>query len=811
MAAPLALVVAAAFWPVFLRGESLMAAMRGPGVTYEGPVDARAMLAPPVADSVASYIDEPLAVYTATLLDRREWPVWNPHNGLGVPLLGNWQTSIPSPMRVLVHAFPHSTWAFDATYLLRLLIGATGAALLAVRLGIAGWGAFASGVAFGLTGYFVRYLQMHHLNAEVLLPWLWLAADALARRPRPATLLGFAVVVYAVLVGGNPQPALVAAVVSGAFALWRAGVWGVKGLRRVVLAAVPPMLLAAPYWLAGLEYVRVAVHHHDARFGHDAYTAGAALGLLVPDVVAPAAVDYTLVAPYLGLVPIVLALAGLGRGPGRSVVLWGLLVLGVGKIAGAPGTGWIGDLPGFSMMKMFKYLYPAPALVLALLSGAGLTALVEAERARRRAVLAALAGLALLAGLTWAALDVCARAPVDREGVPLFTFAAWPGILWRVVLVGAIVAATAGLRPRARAAALAALVAVELVGATPSKWLPRLDPFGRPDYLAAFEHLRPGSFRTFGVTGILIPNQNAVFGIDDIRLHDGMFPRRYGRFVRRFLNPNVRHWPVFTGEDIGELEADQVPHGLAVANLLLPQAVARGIGPSVKVPLYMPTPARYLDLLNVRYLITPMPPTAEERRLLRDFVAKWPPAGGYRIAHEGEDGLVIERTTALPRAFFPLQVDPVPDEDTAFEMLARDEFDPRRIAYLEVPADELGDHRPGAGAARVAAPVGSTPPSTEQVFEVYSEGPAWLVVSVYPYPGLQAEIERRVGGGLVREPARLVAANATVCAVRVPPGSSRLRLVYRPTWVGPGAALALAGLAALLAAAAAARKAARAD
>ena len=95
----------------------------------------------PVADAVAAYIDEPLAVYTAAVQARGESPLWNPHNALGVPLMGNWQTSIPSPLRLLVHWFPDSPTAFDITYLLRLLVAGSGALLLALHLGTGAVGA----------------------------------------------------------------------------------------------------------------------------------------------------------------------------------------------------------------------------------------------------------------------------------------------------------------------------------------------------------------------------------------------------------------------------------------------------------------------------------------------------------------------------------------------------------------------------------------------------------------------------------------------------------------------------------------------
>src|SRR5262249_14335093 len=161
-----------------------------------------------------------------------------------------------------------------------------------------------------LCGYFVRYVQMHHLNAEVLLPWLWLAADALGCAPSAWAVLGLAFASFGVLVGGNPQPAMVAALATAGFAVARARTWGWRGVVRVVLPVLPGALFAAPYWLAGLESVGEAVHHPSAAFGGDGYPAAGALGWFVPEPLArPSGPPYySEVAPYLGAVPLALAL-----------------------------------------------------------------------------------------------------------------------------------------------------------------------------------------------------------------------------------------------------------------------------------------------------------------------------------------------------------------------------------------------------------------------------------------------------------------------------------------------------------------------
>jgi hypothetical protein len=758
-------VVLAAFHPLWLWGDSCMAAQSSPGVTVRGPLAATAYGQLPLADAVAAYIDEPQAVLASRQLAAGHWPWWNPHNGLGVPLFGNWQSALLSPLRLLVLLFPDSTWAFDFTYVLRLLVAGVGACLLALRLGLPAAGAAACGVSFALTGYFLRYLSMHHLNAEVWLPFLWWAADRLAVQRRVKDLLVFVGVTFSVVVGGNPQPVLIAALGTAGFWLWRRRPWGARGLLVVLAAGIPAVCLASSYWLAGLEYVRESVHHHDATFGRDGYTAASALGFLLSRPYAEPA--FNLVAPHFGFVPVVLALLGLGVGLGRSWFLWLALIVGAGKLANLWGTQWLGTLPGLSMMKIFKYGYPLPALALALLAGNGAVHL--ATLPARAVVVRASAALGLLVLLLLAGMRA------DRAAATL-TLQATGDVVFRVVLLGVLLG-TWRLPAAARAWLAAAVLAGELVAAYPTRWLPRHAPFAKPPVLAAM-HERPAASRTFGAVGIFIPNQNVVFGQDDIRLHDGVFPRRYGKFVRQFLNPNVRTWPVFTGEDLGERPDELMRLGHELHALLLPQGVAADVRKSTPVDITAPTPGRYFDLVNVEYFVLPA--------LVKPLVEGWSQEH-FRLEHADADALLVKRRTVLPRAFFPTRVEQVADEDAAFAAMARDDYVPREVAYLE---GDLADAGSGiSGSARVE----SRPAPADLIIAAQVAAPAWLVVSVYPYPGLTASVDGA--------PATLVPANGTLSAVRVPRGRHVVRLTYEPqtlpwarglSWLGAGMLLALA-------------------
>ena len=48
---------------------------------------------------------------------------------------------------------------------------------------------------------------------------------------------------------------------------------------------------------------------------------------------------------------------------------------------------------------------------------------------------------------------------------------------------------------------------------------------------AVLRHHRPGFDRVAGIGNVLFPNTNAMFGIEDARIHDPMEPARYVHFI----------------------------------------------------------------------------------------------------------------------------------------------------------------------------------------------------------------------------------------------------------------------------------------
>jgi hypothetical protein len=190
--------------------------------------------------------------------------------------------------------------------------------------------------------------------------------------------------------------------------------------------------------------------------------------------------------------------------------------------------------------------------------------------------------------------------------------------------------------------------------------------------------------------------------------------------------------------------------------------------------------AAILDLLSVKWIVTPSPP---------DWLAK-----RYRRASPPDAELaVFENANALSRAYrVPGALRAPPRLRSALWRMVGEKFDPRQHVLLEDPP------RPLLRAARArrtdpAATVEIDRYEEERVVLRTSGRRAGVVVLTDAYdPGWEATLDGR--------PVSLLRANVAFRGVAVPPGEHVIEMRYRPAELRWGAFLALAAAAGLMAA-----------
>jgi hypothetical protein len=181
---------------------------------------------------------------------------------------------------------------------------------------------------------------------------------------------------------------------------------------------------------------------------------------------------------------------------------------------------------------------------------------------------------------------------------------------------------------------------------------------------------------------------------------------------------------------------------------------------------FQPDDSALLDLLNLRY---------------RVYHGTAPAGAGAWI--EEDDYWVEQRASALPRPFVPKAVEVVADPKATLDRLARDDFDPRAVAFVDVPVDlPETEHR---GTARIE---NETP--TRLTINLDMETPGLVVLADLWYAGWHATLNG--------QPTTILRANGFLRGVVVPAGQGTLEFHYAPATFLWGLAILAAGMSVLL-------------
>jgi len=214
---------------------------------------ARTLEAPALSDPVWQFV--PWLELARREMAAGRLPLWNPHQDGGVPLLGNAQAALGSPLLWPALLFGIRP-GWNASLLLRVLVAAAGAFLWLRDRGRSRPAAGLGALAFALSCPFIAWLEHPQTLTAAAVPFLLLFGGRLAERPTRRDFAGLVVATYVVLSGGHPETALLAALLAAAYAAFRGR--ALFALRWPAAAGLLGSALAAPLLLPFLEYYAVS-------------------------------------------------------------------------------------------------------------------------------------------------------------------------------------------------------------------------------------------------------------------------------------------------------------------------------------------------------------------------------------------------------------------------------------------------------------------------------------------------------------------------------------------------------------------------
>ncbi|HEX7253851.1 MAG TPA: hypothetical protein VF376_13290, partial [Thermoanaerobaculia bacterium] len=372
---------------------------------------------PSISDPVWQFV--PWLRLARRELSAGELPLWNPHQDAGVPLLGNAQSALLSPL-----VWPPLLLGVEAGWnlslLLRILLAAGATYAWLRELSRSRWGAALGAVAFSLSGAFVAWLEHPHTLAAAGVPLLLLFARRVLRGGAGRDVVGLALSTFLVLTGGHPETALMVAILVAA--VLAADRPNPRGLAAVAAGGLLGAGLASPALLTFVEYFV----HSEARWGAQRHSftlpARDLLRFVLPRLANSNVIEgaCSVSIPLLFLVPVGLALR-----PGRETRFWAAVAL---AILLATYDNPLSRVLAIRTPVYWTRLLLLLPLALAVLATAGLDALSERLAARgwtRRAIaLPAVVLVVSLGELLWRAQGVHAVTPASQVALttPLLEF-----------------------------------------------------------------------------------------------------------------------------------------------------------------------------------------------------------------------------------------------------------------------------------------------------------------------------------------------------------------------------------------------------
>ncbi|HEX7679546.1 MAG TPA: YfhO family protein, partial [Thermoanaerobaculia bacterium] len=454
-------------------------------------------------------------------------PLWNALAGCGYPLLANAQSAAFSPLRILSLPLPLG-YAMTAEAAMKILV-ALAFTFLYCRRRYDALPSTIAAIAYGFGPFVVAWLHFAQSTAACFLPAVIYQIDLVAERRSYPRFAMTAVIGAMTVFCGHPETAVHILLFAIAYVLWIVLIERKRDfLPALAGAGAVAFLLALPLIIPFAENVRQSTRFEEKKASGSAmpFSDEPSLALLVQPRLygtrpgnpwGPATAEaVTGFAGILGIAAIIaIAIDAVMRRRFRErEVFFVLVVIAVFALLAniRPAVAALHAVIGLAANARLRFLF---AWLLAVLIAAAL------DRLSRGNVLPFAIGLASAAALI---VLIIARTPFPSAT------ARHDGLLSVIPSLIVIAVAALALVPRLRSVASLVLLAAVIAEMWPltigwNRAFPITMFYPRTPLIdAVLRHHRPGFDRVAGIGGVLFPNTNAMFGIEDARIHDPMEP-----------------------------------------------------------------------------------------------------------------------------------------------------------------------------------------------------------------------------------------------------------------------------------------------
>ena len=690
-------------------------------------------------------------------LGQGNWPLWDPYNFSGTPLLANFQSAALYPLNLFYFIVGNFNLVWGLQVVVQPLLAAAFTFLLAKQFSQSWPAALLSGLAFGFGSFVIVWLEYNTIAHTVLwLPFCLYFLDRLLVKFNFLTASLFSLGLTFSLLAGHIQNFGFVFVVCLFYFLFKIVLPKSKPV-LILPFFVLPFLFGAIQLLPGLELLFNSARSPLERsflFNQALLSPWQLVFVIVPDFFGnPATKNYFLTDTYIGkvlyigLLPFILSLVALFNLKDRKEYFFALLGLLFLILAiNNPVAGLFFSLPAL------KNLSPTQSLFIfqfcfALLAGFGLDKLIKQKLNLKNLLPLLTVGLAfLISGLLWF-FKPGFLSPAFLENLSVIKRNLGYSIL--LFLVSSFLYLfLLKLKQRPFKNFLLALVLAFVVFDL-FRFFNKITPFVPSDYIfppnPVFEQLRqhqPWRFWGYG-TATLSSNYNAVFGSFSPEGYDPLYPKDYGSLIK--LSENGRL------EEAARSDAVIVT-GFGKTDLI--ENINR---------------RKILNLLSVGLILDRVENQTDQ--------TTFPPAE-FDLIWSQNNWRIYKNKQAFPRAFLAKEIVIIKDGNN-FEAVFRDNSFRQPLVILDQPTSVIGS---GQGKLEI---IDYQAEKVEILVE--TDEPEMLVLTDTYFPGWQVQVND--------ETAPLLKANLSLRAVQVPQGKSKVVFEYLPLYFKWGKTISLVSFA----------------
>lgn len=658
-------------------------------------------------------------------------PLWNPYSACGMPLVGDIQATIFSPLRLLLSLFP-SVRTYNLILISEVFIAGIGVFALARLLRVSRVSAMFAAIAYCFCPYFLYYLELLSGTSQALLPLLCASFVYTARFGRGlSALLLPALFTAGFILSGHPESSLYSvAIASCLFFFIRirdSYVTATKAFFELLIVALFSFCFTAPALLPFIEFLKCG----------DSYKYGVGISAFAPwqglllNLLQPISGGAS---PYLGGVALLLLPLCLhvGRASRYYVLLLvSLTVAIVFFLARLFPIDLLLSIKPFTYL-VTVYLIPCLLLFLCLLAGVGLDSLFYMFLSKRAfaSKLCKLMMLPLLVSVIlplWLYLFLVDLRICDFDQTIPATAISLRAVVTNGLVAGAFFTICSAFAQLVRR--ISAVKAVSIIGtaalclnffslALASRISMPVQPkFTYPETPVTALLERSHSRVLSVIEHVLKPNVNIVYGINSFRVHNPLLPARFVAFSH------------LCGASLDEFRNQSYAGKLT----------------------------DMVDLASIRLILTQFKPLPSR----------------YKLLYTSKQGIAIyENPQALPEAYLVGKCHHVQSELEARQAISAPAFDCRNEVIIE-PTGAAVSNADASNEPSLFLPLKAVRENANQVAIDYSSAvPAFMVLTDTFYPGWHATIDG--------QPTEMFRANYLFRAVHVPSGKHTVQFEYWP-------------------------------